>query len=105
LKEGLPKLRRRDAAPPFRPRPQSSAYETAEAFRSDLKHWLDEAVCKHREMTVNPGSTASEPSAGWLEFEIRAARHDLVLLVRDLALGHWDSAGESPFAVGEGPEP
>jgi chromosome segregation ATPase len=80
-------LSRRGVAMALPSRPQACSYYDPEAFRTHLEQWLAEA----RTMSANPGRPANPAFCHWLDYEIRTAREEIALVVREQAADRKDA--------------
>jgi hypothetical protein len=90
----------RGAATPLRARPQACSYREPETFRAHLEQWLAEAQDRLEERTEDRLEAQNSASARWLEYEIRTAREEIMLL--DSSQASQPGAGlEQPAAPGQ----
>jgi hypothetical protein len=77
----------------IRARPTMASGTDADTLRADLEDWLSYAQERYRALIAQ---------AGGVEAQIRAARDDLAVLHRDLAIGQWgdDDEGDDEFPFG-----
>ncbi len=77
----------------IRARPTIESETDPESLRADLEAWLSYAQDRYRALVAQ---------AGGVEAQIRAARDDLTVLHRDLAIGQWgdEDEGDDEFPFG-----
>jgi golgin subfamily B member 1 len=75
----------------IRARPAMETEADPESLRADLEAWLSYAQERYRALIAQ---------AGAVESQIRAARDDLTVLHRDMAIGQWGDEGDDEFPFG-----
>jgi hypothetical protein len=83
------------AAMALRPRPQACTDHEPEAFRTQLEQWLAEARARLQGLGANPDRAANQTLSRWLDYEIRIASEEIVVLDRQRAITLRDQAEES----------
>src|SRR5262249_47038591 len=80
------------AAMALRPRPQACTDHEPEAFRTQLEQWLAEARARLQGLGANPDRAANQTLSRWLDYEIRIASEEIVVLDRQRAITLRDQA-------------